>query len=176
MTFQEDFIAHYGIKGMKWGVKNKRTPGVSRSIDRMARKDAKESALAKMYYGEGAGTRRKLINKSVEAKIKRDPNYAKAFAAQLAKQDLSVAATKAVRKRSRTDKTNTIKKTGKAAARQLTGEMGTAAAFVGLAATGYAFSQSPKGQQIVKQGMSRLKNAINKQRINKGARYLRKYL
>ena len=42
-------LMHYGVKGMKWGVR------------RRARRDAKEFTQAKMYYGEGAGNRRKLI-------------------------------------------------------------------------------------------------------------------
>lgn len=40
------YLAHHGVKGMKWGVR------------RHARKDAKEMARAKMFHGEGAGTRR----------------------------------------------------------------------------------------------------------------------
>ena len=39
----DEFLAHYGVKGMKWGVR------------RAARKDANEFAAAKMYYGKGAG-------------------------------------------------------------------------------------------------------------------------
>ena len=49
-------LMHYGVKGMKWGVR------------RRARRDAKEYTLARMYYGEGAGNRRKLI----KAKVKTD--------------------------------------------------------------------------------------------------------
>ena len=41
-------LMHYGVKGMKWGVR------------RRARRDAKEFTQAKMYYGEGAGNRRKI--------------------------------------------------------------------------------------------------------------------
>jgi hypothetical protein len=71
----DDFLAHYGIKGMKWGQKKASIPGVSAKTSREARKDATEFAKAKMFYGEGAGTRRKLIKAKVEAKAGKDPNY-----------------------------------------------------------------------------------------------------
>lgn len=48
------YLSHSGIKGMKWGVRRK------------AKKDAKEHTKAKSFYGEGAGTRRKLIKQKVE--------------------------------------------------------------------------------------------------------------
>lgn len=59
-------LMHYGVKGMKWGVR------------RRARRDAKEYTQAKMYYGEGAGNRRKLIKATVKARSK-DPFYKSEF-------------------------------------------------------------------------------------------------
>lgn len=60
-------MSHTGIKGMKWGVRRK------------AKKDAKEYTKAKSFYGEGAGTRRKLIKQKVEYNSKHIPDYKKAF-------------------------------------------------------------------------------------------------
>lgn len=68
--YPEYFLAHHGVKGMRWGVRKQRTPGVSRKTDRAARKDAKEFTQAKMYYGEGAGNRRKMIKAKVDQRSK----------------------------------------------------------------------------------------------------------
>ncbi len=70
----EAFLEHFGVKGMKWGSRsNQRPDGVSRSTNRNATKDAKEFARAKQFYGVGAGTRRKHIKSTVEAKKKGTP-------------------------------------------------------------------------------------------------------
>ena len=102
-------LTHYGIKGMKWGVRKSRPNGVSRSIDRDAAKDAKEFARAKMFYGEGAGTRRKLIKAKVESKSK-NPAYKKAFDAHFANQDMSKHADKAKSERKRKNVVNSTRK------------------------------------------------------------------
>lgn len=96
-----DEIQHYGVKGMHWGVRKARPGGVSRSTDRMARKDAKEFARAKQFYGEGAGTRRKLIKARVDGISKKNPGYKKAFDTHLANQDTSKHASKAKAERKR---------------------------------------------------------------------------
>ena len=76
--YDEDTLVHFGVKGMKWGVRKSRPDGVSRSTNRQARKDAKEFTQAKQFYGDGAGTRRKLIKKTVDQRSK-DETYKKAF-------------------------------------------------------------------------------------------------
>lgn len=43
----EEFLAHYGKRGMRWGVRNDRTPGVSKKTDKKARQDAEEYVNAK---------------------------------------------------------------------------------------------------------------------------------
>lgn len=143
----EDFLAHYGVKGMRWGVRKDRTPGVSRRTDREAKKDAQEAARAKMYYGKGAGTRRKLINKSVEDKRSKDSAYGKAFDRHYSNQSMSDHATGARKERSKTDRRDRNKKRAGYAARRFTGEMGTQAAFTAVAIGGAAYLRSPQGQR-----------------------------
>ena len=150
MIIDEDVyehLAHFGVRGMRWGVH--RTPGVSARTDRDARKDAKEHARAKQFYGEGAGTRRKLIKAKVEGKSKNDPSYKKAFERHLSEQDTSEHASKAQSERRRKDVSKKTKQGAGSVARRVTGEWGTTAAFTALAAGGVAFLASPKGRQIL---------------------------
>jgi hypothetical protein len=156
---EQDYIEHFGVKGMRWGVRNDDRPsGVSSRTNREARKDAAEFARAKMFYGKGAGTRRKLIKGTVEAKRKKDPSYSKAFDHHLEKQDMSTHASKARRERGRKDTKERTRKTSGALARRFTGEMGTNAAFVAIAATGVAYLNSPQGRAKLNQGFNAIKN------------------
>jgi hypothetical protein len=163
----EEFFEHHGIKGQRWGV---------RKTNREARKDAKEFARAKMFFGEGAGTRRKLINKSVEAKKQRSSAYAKAFDTNLAIQDLSTHASKAKKERKRTDRNTRTKQRVGAVARRLTGEMGTQAAFVAVATGGAAFVASPRGQRFIKSSAAKLKNIQSEVVRRRGASHISKLL
>lgn len=91
--FYSGELYHYGVEGMHWGVRRyqpypsdyhgdgKYTGRSNREIKKtlkMAKKDAKRYANAKMYYGEGAGTRRKLLKAELDKKQK-DPVYKEAF-------------------------------------------------------------------------------------------------
>ena len=103
-------LTHYGVKGMKWGVTHDRPDGVSRSTNRDARKDASEFARAKQFYGEGAGTRRKLIKATVDGKSKKNASYKTAFDHHLANQDSSKHAAKAQSERKRKNVVNSTRK------------------------------------------------------------------
>lgn len=108
----EEFLEHNGVKGMRWGHRKETPTGAPRSTNREAHKDATEFAKAKMFFGEGAGTRRKLINATVNAKSK-DPEYKKAFDHHLANQDMAQRAAQARGERKRTDARNSVAKTAK---------------------------------------------------------------
>lgn len=73
-----------------------------------ARRDAREYARAQMYYGDGAGTRRKLIQATVDSKGHRDPAYARVFHTELEKQDMAEHAAKARAERQRTDRSEAV--------------------------------------------------------------------
>lgn len=152
----ELILEHFGTKGMKWGQRKNRTPGVSARTDRDARKDAQEFVRAKQFFGEGAGTRRKLIKATVEGKSKRDPAYAKALQSHISKQDTSKHASKAVSERRRKDVTKKTKQRAGFLARTFTGEQGTQAAFVATALAGGAFLASPKGRALMNSGVAKL--------------------
>lgn len=113
MTTTDEFLAHYGVKGMKWGTRRGRVEGVSARTNREASRDAKEFARAKMFYGEGAGNRRKLIKATVEGKSKKDPSYKKAFDHHLENQDLSSHASRARGERKRKNAVNSTAKTAR---------------------------------------------------------------
>lgn len=109
-------LMHYGVKGMKWGVR------------RRARRDAKEFTQAKMYYGEGAGNRRKLI----KARSK-DPFYKSEFDKAVANTDMGKRASQARRQRGRKNARKTVRGVGNIAS----GNAGRAGGALFLGYLGY---------------------------------------
>lgn len=172
----EEFLEHHGIKGQRWGVRRGHIPGVSSGTNRAAKKDAQEFARAKLFFGEGAGTRRKLIKNTVEAKSKRDPSYKKAFDQHLGNQDLSQHASKAKAERGRIDKAKTAKRSAGLVARKLTGEMGTTAAFTAAAIAGAGFLASPKGQATMRKGTTAVKVWAGSGRARSTTKYVADFM
>lgn len=144
-------LEHHGVKGMHWGARKHDYPGASTSTNHQAHKDAKEFARAQMFYGKGAGTRRKLIKAKVEASKTRDPSYAKAFDHHLARQDMGQHANKAQSERMRKNTAEKGKKTTMAILRRTTGQYGNAAAVVAVTAAGFAYFSTPHGRRLLEQ-------------------------
>lgn len=173
------FLEHFGIKGMKWGVRKESGIGVSKKVEKDARKDAAEFARARAFHGEGAGTRRKLIKQTVESKSK-NADYKKAFDHHLGQQDQAKHVEKAVSERKRIDRTTKTKQRAGFIARKFTGEMGTQAAFTAAALGGAAFLASPKGRammnSVVNRGRGAADKVVNDRRRKQGADFLTDYL
>jgi len=170
------FLEHHGVKGQKWGIRHDPVPGVSKKVSNLARKDAKEHAAAKAFFGEGAGTRRKLIKQTVEARSNRVPGYKQAFEHHLNNQDMSKHASKAVSERKSIDRKDKTKKRAGYLARRLTGEMGTQAAFAAVAVGGAAYLNSPKGRQHLAKAHKKVVATANSHKAKKGAKWASDYL
>lgn len=87
------------------------------------KKDAKEYTKAKSFYGEGAGTRRKLIKQKVEYNSKNIPGYKEAFDHYVKNTDMSKRASQAVRERKVKDAKNSAGKAVRGVGNILAGRM-----------------------------------------------------
>ena len=169
----ENELYHYGVKGMKWGVRR-----AERKTRKQARKDAQETARSKMYYGEGAGVRRRNINSVVKQRSK-DPTYKKAFDEEYSKQDMGKARRDAERQRKTTDRVEPVK-TGigrgvKKAVRAGTKAVTFAATTAAGVATSYYISHPDEAKRMVNNIAQKASNAINRARnVARGAQFLRK--
>lgn len=75
-------------------------------IQKMAEADAKRWAAAEMFYGEGAGTRRKLLNAEIETKLVEyaDTDYADLFNLAYEHLDMDKFAKAAIKERQHLDR------------------------------------------------------------------------
>ena len=159
-------LVHFGVKGMRWGVRRDISgSGVPRKTDREARKDAEEFARAKVFYGEGAGTRRKLIKATVEGKSRKDPAYKKAFERHLADQDMSRHASKARSERKRKDVKNTTLKTGRGISHLVRGNPQYASALAaGVFTVGLAAHKAGIDRVIINNGKKLYRDILRSRR------------
>ena len=72
-------------------------------FEKMVQKDAERWAAAEMFYGEGAGTRRKLINAEILTKTQ-DPAYEIALHEACRKLDMTKFAEAAIKERKAIDR------------------------------------------------------------------------
>jgi hypothetical protein len=132
---------------------------------REASRDAKEFARAKQFYGEGAGTRRKLIKATVEGKSKKDPSYKKAFDIALDRQDTSKHASAARSERKRKDVVKGTAKTARGVRHILNGNSQYASLAAAMLVGGFMFARKSGIDKVVarsaKSAYSSVKNARN---------------
>jgi len=112
-------LYHFGVRGQKWGIRRFQnddgtltSAGKDRyykKIAKQANKDAKKYVEAKQYYGEGAGTRRKILKGQLSEKMK-NPDYKKAFDEAVSRQNVVKATNKANRERKARDTVKAIKR------------------------------------------------------------------
>ena len=140
----DDVLMHFGVKGMRWGVrKDSDGLGVSPKVAKDAKKDAVEFTKAKMFYGEGAGNRRKLIKARVEQKSK-NADYKKAFDHYVDSTNLSKRADQAKSTRRRKDIQKTAGKTSRGIKNTLLGNP-EAATLLALGLVGAGKTAKAKG-------------------------------
>lgn len=164
-----DELTHFGVKGMRWGVRREGPAGVSASTNREARKDAQEFVRAKVFYGQGAGTRRKLIKATVEGKSKKDPNYKKAFDFHVDKQDTSKHASKARSERKRKDAVNSTRKTARGVTHILRGNPQYASAAAALVVGGaLAARRAGVDKILLNAGKTAMRTVRNKNNVRAG--------
>lgn len=160
----DEFLAHFGVKGMRWGHRMDKNTGVSASTSREAKRDANEFAKAKLFYGEGAGTRRKLIKATVESKSKRDPDYKKAFDHHLNNQDLGKRANQAKSLRRRKDVVGKTGKTARGVYRSLNGGFGTVSMASAAVAGGYLVAKQRGYDKVIINAAKTTYSSIKKNR------------
>lgn len=169
MQVYSDELYHHGIKGMKWGVRKTKSE---------ARKDAQEYARAKMFYGEGAGIRRKQIKARVDTRSKKSNLYKKTFEKSLANQNMDKHAKAATRERKIKDTSKTVKKTTKGLLNLVTGnatKVATSALAIYYIAkiTGADKKISDIGSHIVDKGSDYVSDMINTYKHEKMKQNLR---
>jgi phage pi2 protein 07 len=172
----DDYVAHFGIKGMKWGVrryqnndgsltptgKTRYTHAQKKTIHQ-AKKDAEEYARAKMFYGDGAGTRRKLIKSTVNQRSK-DSLYKQTFDNELAGKDWAKEVSKAKGERKRKDAKENVAKTARGVKNTLLGNP-RAASIAGLAiGSGIVFyaKNKPQIDSFVRSNMNKVMSKMQR--------------
>lgn len=119
------------------------------NLNKMAMKDAAEWARAEMFFGEGAGTRRKLLGAEIEQKVASIPGYDEAFNNAYSMQNMAEHAIKATKERRHIDRTAKLGKNAKALMRG--DRRGMSTGVLVIFAVGYVAHQTGYDQKALKE-------------------------
>lgn len=141
------------------------------NVKKEAQRDAHELARAQMFFGEGAGTRRKLIQATVQEKADRDPEYARLVMREIDDQDMAEHAAAARKERRRIDQKESAKKNTRAL---VSGNYHNVQSGILLAIVAGYFAHEKgldkiayeKGKVVVTDVKIRIKKYRNKKRLN----------
>ena len=130
------------------------------STKRLAKKDAKEYATAKMYYGEGAGNRRKLIKNTVEQRRKDRPGYSEEFDRRLSNTNWDKTVKKARSQRARNTTISKAAQTGRGIVHALNGNTMYASAAALTVVGGYKVMKNTGMDKVVAYNAKRILNDL----------------
>lgn len=132
---------------------------------KQARQDAIEYARAEMYFGEGAGTRRKLIGNTVTYRAENNEEYDRAFRQAMAEQDWADHSKKAKAERRRRDGAQAVEKNVRNLANKNYGNVNTGVLiFVGIGYVAHKTGYDKKLLEMSKVQYRKLKRRIDASR------------
>lgn len=129
----------------------------TRSVQKQAAKDAHEYAAAYMAYGEGAGTRRKLIEGTVGYKAEFVPGYREAFEREHSAQNMEKHAKNAKGAQRTKAVVNSVNRNTRAIASGKHENMSTGLLIIGAA--GYLLHKTGHDKTVLEFGKKQLKKA-----------------
>lgn len=116
------------------------------NVNKLAANDARRWAYAEMFFGEGAGIRRRMLSAEIGKKVETIAGYHDAFQKAYAKQDFARHAINAAKERKRIDRTGLIRRNVKGL---VTGNHRQLSTTVGVAVVAYvAIKDTPLEDQI----------------------------
>ena len=128
-------------------------------IEKIAADDAARYAYAEMFFGEGAGTMRKLVFAEVDHKVSTIPGYREAFQKQYEKINMADVAIKAAKDRKTIDKKGKLTKNIGALARG--DRRGMTNGFAALVMVGSIAVVTGYDKKIVAEGKKQYRKAKN---------------
>lgn len=108
------------------------------NIKKIAAQDAANYARAMMFFGEGAGTRRKHVTAEIATKVERVPGYHEAFEKALGKQDMGEHAIKAQKERKSLDRKKAVSRNTRGL---ITGNKASLTTGVGVVVVGWGLAR-----------------------------------